>query len=210
MDNTKGLVEILGAVRKQMNGAVLDSWECYGTSSGVSYGVSIPALREIASKYYPDTPFARYLFSQQVREIKIIALWVFDPAQLSMEDVDFIKNGIINSELAEQAAQAIFSKSDKAFQLIKQWSEEDNTLLCYCSLMAWSRVLAVDEEDVFHAVVSALSRFEDNKLIAQACVNLALRLSARRDALYSIITSFKQTPTVKLFIEEFSWRKEYE
>ena len=48
MDNTSRMVALLGAVRKQMNGAVLDTLRYYGADYGLNYGVAIHSLRETA------------------------------------------------------------------------------------------------------------------------------------------------------------------
>ena len=42
------MVALLGAVRKQMNGAVLDTLRYYGADYGLNYGVAIHSLRETA------------------------------------------------------------------------------------------------------------------------------------------------------------------
>ena len=42
------MVALLGAVRKEMNGAALDTLRYYGADYGLNYGAPITALRAIA------------------------------------------------------------------------------------------------------------------------------------------------------------------
>ena len=100
MDYTSGMVSLLGAVRKEMNGAVLDTMRYYGADYGLNYGVAIHTLREIAGRMPRNDGFARYLYLQQVRELRIIALWLAEPERLTPADFAFWGGGIINSEVA--------------------------------------------------------------------------------------------------------------
>ena len=48
-NHTSRMVALLGALRKQMNGAMLDTFRCYGADYGANYGVAIHTLRDMAS-----------------------------------------------------------------------------------------------------------------------------------------------------------------
>ena len=73
MDHTQRMIALLGRVRKQMNGAVSESMATDGQSYGLNYGVSIATLREIAAEEPRDYDFAKYLYTQQVRELRLLA-----------------------------------------------------------------------------------------------------------------------------------------
>ena len=47
-NNTSKMISLLGAMRKQMNGAVADAMYYYGANYGLNYGVSLPTVRQIA------------------------------------------------------------------------------------------------------------------------------------------------------------------
>lgn len=76
MDYTSRMVALLRELRRERNGAVADSMRYYGTPYGLNYGVSLPTLRRIARAEAPDHGFARYLYRQDVRELRLAALHI--------------------------------------------------------------------------------------------------------------------------------------
>lgn len=80
-DLTSRMVELLGRLRREMNGAVADSMRVRGRPYGLNYGVSLPTIRAIARSCPPDHAFARYLFLQDVRELRLAALTLAEPGR---------------------------------------------------------------------------------------------------------------------------------
>ena len=83
MDNTQRMIALLGRIRKQMNGAVTESMARDGQKYGLNYGVSIATIREIVAEEEPDYDFAKYLYKQQVRELKLCACHLADHCRQS-------------------------------------------------------------------------------------------------------------------------------
>ena len=86
MDYTSRMVALLRELRRERNGAVADSMRYYGTPYGLNYGVSLPTLRRIARAEAPDHGFARYLYRQDVSELRLAALHIACPACLTTEE----------------------------------------------------------------------------------------------------------------------------
>ena len=86
MDYTSRMLALLRELRRERNGAVADSMRYYGTPYGLNYGVSLPTLRRIARAEAPDHGFARYLYRQDVRELRLAALHIACPACLTPEE----------------------------------------------------------------------------------------------------------------------------
>lgn len=207
MDNTSRMVALLGAVRKQMNGAVLDTLRYYGAYYGLNYGVAIHSLRETARETGRDDGFARFLYRQQVRELRIIALWIAEPERTTAADFPFWAAGIINSEVAEQAAHALFSQIDDIDALLAGWCASENALLAYAALLAASRSVRVSFGAVTEGVRSAVGRFPDNRIVAQgAIVALASVAGEHRERVLLLLDGLDDTPTARLVRDEMSWR----
>lgn len=205
------MVALLGALRKAMNGAVLDSFCCYGAAYGLNYGVAIHTLRDMARGVGEDDGFARYLYRQQVRELRIVALWTASPAEVrSVEDAEFWAEGIINSEVAEQAAQALLCRVEPIDELLTAWSSQSNELLCYAAMLAAARSERVSVECVASAVERVVRNFPDNHLAAQGAVALAVSLITKnRPTVSRLLALSDDTPTAKFLRDEVAWRLEY-
>lgn len=125
------MAHLLAELRREMNGAVVGSMRYYGAEYGLNYGVSIPTIRSMGRNESKNHRFAKYLFLQEVRELRMISLWFADPKEVEGE-LDFWARGIINSEIAEEAAFVLLSR----VQNIDEWLLSESELLQYCAVMA--------------------------------------------------------------------------
>lgn len=210
-NHTSRMVALLGALRKQMNGAMLDTFRCYGADYGANYGVAIHTLRDMASEVGCDDEFARYLYRQQVRELQIIALWCADPMQVvGNQDLEFWGAGLINSELAEQAAHALLSRVPSIATCLAEWIEGGDVLRAYAALLAASRSTLIASDRVLEAVQMAVEKFPDNRLVAQGAVALAASLIAReRPIARQLLCISGDSASARYLLEEVAWRLEY-
>ena len=135
MDFTSRMVALLRELRRERNGAVADSMRYYGAPYGLNYGVSLPTLRRIARAEAPDHDFARYLYRQDVREMRLAALHIACPASLTPEEFPAWAAGIVNSEIAEEAAFALLSRAEAFPVLFSAWIASPDALLQYAALL---------------------------------------------------------------------------
>lgn len=203
------MVALLGKIRKQMNGAVLDTFRYYGAKYGMNYGVAIHSLREMARKIGTDNDLAQFLLCQQVRELQIIAFWIADSAVVTADTFDVWASKITNSELSEQAAQGLFCKIDAIDALLEKWGNMDNELLAYSALLAASRSAKVSDTAVQNAVKNVVAHFADNHLAAQGISRLlAAKIATNRALVVEIISALPTNKTAESVREEIAWQLE--
>ena len=204
------MVALLGKIRKQMNGAVLDTFRYYGAKYGMNYGVALHSLREMAREVGCDDDLAHFLYRQQVRELQIIALWIADAASVNVEQFDHWAAGIINSEIAEQAAQGLLSKIEQIDILLESWCSGENELLAYAALLAASRSEKVSVEAVQSAVNKSLNTFSDNHLAVQGIVALlSAQIAKNRALVETVLATLPNNKSAAAVREEIAWRLEY-
>ena len=204
------MVALLGKIRKQMNGAVLDTFRYYGAKYGMNYGVALHSLREMAREVGCDDDLAHFLYRQQVRELQIIALWIADAKGVTIEQFDHWAAGIINSEIAEQAAQGLLSKIEQIDALLEQWCGGENELLAYAALLAASRSEKVSALSVQRTVNKSINTFSDNHLAVQGVVALLSSQIAKNRALVeAILATLPDNKSAAAVREEIAWRLEY-
>lgn len=154
-----------------------------------------------------DDGFARFLYRQQVRELRIIALWIAEPECTTAADFPFWAAGIINSEVAEQAAHALLSQIDDIDALLAEWCASENALLAYAALLAASRSVRASVGALTEGVRSAVGRFPDNRIVAQgATAALASVAGEYRERVLLLLDGLDDTPTARLVCDEMSWR----
>jgi hypothetical protein len=197
---------LLYRLRKEMNGAALDTMRYFGADYERNYGVQIYAIRNLAREIGTDHALAEYFYTQRIREAQLVALWIADSEQVKAADFDFWAEGIINSEVAEQASHALFSRIAEIDELLENWCSSENALLAYCAMLSAARNGGVEPEKAIDAIISAVAHSPNNRLVAQGATALAVTLSD--EAVQQLLNSLPENPTSKLLREEIAWRVE--
>ena len=137
-NNTAKMSRILSLLRKQTNGAVTGSMEERGVVWPLNYGVSVPAIREVAAEYAPDHSLARLLYRQQVRELRLAGIMVADPSAVNVAELPFWAAGVVNTEVAEHLS-FMFAQSGIIPALLGEWHDADNEWLRYAAVLSATR-----------------------------------------------------------------------
>lgn len=227
MDNTARMIRLLGQLRREMNGAVVDSMRYHGSDYGLNYGVSIPTIRTIARAEGCDDALARYLYLQQVRELRLAALHIADPALLTIEDAGFWGDGIVNSEVAEEAAFAYLSRADALPAIFEVWCGGEGTpsykgsngengvshgeLLAYAALMAGARARIIQHiPSAGDIAAQTLNRYPNSHIVA---CGVATLLGGALDAgdisseqVAQFLSAMPEGEAAKYVTDEISWR----
>lgn len=167
------MVALLGELRRERNGAVADAMCLCGKPYGLNYGVSLPTLRRIAQAETSDHDFARYLYVQDVRELRLAALYIAQPERVTMDEAEFWAAGIINSEVAEEASFALLSRVGVLPELFRSWITA-SPLLQYAALLAAAR----SPQASLAWVDAALEAVHRNAVEAEALVAAARSVAA--------------------------------
>ena len=197
---------LLYRLRKEMNGAALDTMCYFGKDYERNYGVQIYAIRNLAREIGTDHSLAKSFYAENIREVRLVALWIADAEQVSVADFDFWAEGIINSEVAEQASHALLSRIAPIAELLTAWCASDNALLAYCALLSAARNGGVEPTSATKAILQAVSSFSDNRLVAQGATALAINLPD--EAIKNLLENIPDNPTSQLLREEIAWRVE--
>ncbi|WP_288238065.1 DNA alkylation repair enzyme [uncultured Alistipes sp.] len=189
----------------------------YGMPYGLNYGVSLPTLRTLARAEAPDYDFAKYLWRQDVRCLRLAALHIADPARLTPEEFAFWGDGLLNSEMAGEAAFALLNRIGTFPRLFGEWIvPEAGYLRQYAVLMAAARVPQPSPAwaDPAAAAVhrAAVAGAAEAHLLAQGAVALFTALGVRneesRQAVLRAAGSLGSLPAEDYVHEELAWRLE--
>ena len=210
MDYTQRMIALWGRIRKQMNGAVAESMATHNQNYGLNYGVSIATLREIVAEEPKDYGFAKYLYQQQVRELKLCACHIADAKSLDTHEFPFWSRGIANAELAEELAFALLSKIYDINSLMGVWSTESNEMIAYAALMAAARNERTTSEVSFIAAEKAVRANPDSIYIANGVVSLICYIASRdmsvRVGIPTLLEHMPECRAKEIIAEELSWR----
>lgn len=134
-DNTSLMTALLRRLRTETNGAVSGAMEQGGIKYGINYGVSIPAVKNIAGEYGTNHSLALLLFGQDVRELKLAALFIDNPLQVTASQMREWSKSFTNTEIIDQTAMRLFSKAAPAFEVASEWMSDGDGLVRYAGFM---------------------------------------------------------------------------
>ncbi len=208
-DYAARMAALLGRLRREMNGAVADAMRVRGRAYGLNYGVSLPTIRTIARSCDPDHDFARYLYAQDVRELRLAALTLAVPAKVTPDQYDTWAAGIVNSEVAEEAAFALLSRTPSLQGLYAAWIASPEPLLRYAALLAAARSRMIPVGEALAPLGVLAADLPDDRLVAAGAVALLASVAADapgREAVRQAILTLPQTAAADRIREEMAWR----
>lgn len=126
---------LLVRLRREMNGAVVADMESRGLHYRRNYGVSLHTVRQAAREFAPDHDFAKYLWQQPIRELKLAAVAVADPGAVTTEELSFWFGGVENSELAENLASFLLARTIHVKCILETFRNADNPYVIYAALL---------------------------------------------------------------------------
>lgn len=210
MDKTQQMIELLGNLRREMNGAVADSMYYSGKRYGLNYGVSIPTIRSIARNVQPDMSLATYLLTQQVRELQLAALHIVPVEELTTDNATSIEQHITNSELAEEASFALFGKCRCVNLLCERWMDSGDEYLTYCALLSAARNPLAAKPIIAAKLRQIISDGTSNIVVQGAIVLLTSIANSPDKAIVSdLLKTLPDTAASDKIREEVAWMLEY-
>lgn len=113
-------------LRKAMDGAVSKSMRDLGMDYRMNFGVSILHLQQLSKRYEKSDELAEALWSQEARELKILATMLYPVDSFTEKDAEVWVKQIPNQEIREQVCKNLFQELSFADKLIHNWTASDD------------------------------------------------------------------------------------
>lgn len=126
MTTTQQVIEIFAKLKVEMNGAVTQAMQERGVSYGLNYGVSAITIKRAVQDYAPDHTLALALWQQQIREMRLAAIFVDNPSEVTATQMEQWIDQAKTVELTQQCASQLFWKSVDSTAIIEQWITDRN------------------------------------------------------------------------------------
>lgn len=178
----KKFSQILLFIKEQRNGLAVDNMKKWGLDYNMMYGVSVVELKRYAQSFEKDNELANKLWNENIRETKLFSFFLFDPNNLSSDDLDSICLKLTNNELVEHACMNLFVFSQFASQKVLEWAQSDNEMMRFAAFTLLVRIAMnkiIDSPEFFNQALHLLKTEADteNLLIRKALVNAAIRIA---------------------------------
>jgi Predicted DNA alkylation repair enzyme len=134
------LKEIRVQLRRLMNGVVVQSMREQGIVYKFNFGVPLPDIKALASTLEKDEAFAKRLWHEDVRELKILATLLYPHEKFSKETADLWIREITHQEIAEQLCINILRYLPFANELASSWICQKEELIQITGFLLQSRL----------------------------------------------------------------------
>ena len=141
MELQEQLKEIKTQLRLFMNGAVSRCMRERGLVYKVNFGIELPRLKEIASRYAKEHTLAQALWKEEIRECKILATLLQPVDSFCPEIADIWVESIYNVEMAEMATLNLFQFLPYAPAKSFQWIADEREYIQVCGFLTIARLL---------------------------------------------------------------------
>ncbi|MCC8088985.1 MAG: DNA alkylation repair protein [Rikenellaceae bacterium] len=158
MDATLKMTALLRELKNEMNGAVSGSMNDNGMRYGLNYGVSVPTIRSIARRYGPDNQLAELLIKQDVRELKLSAIYIADPEKMNLDGFRIWEQNLTTVELMDNASLFLLPFVGFWRGITDRWLESGSRLLVQGAmnivgkLAKMKKIPAVELDEIFRNV----------------------------------------------------------
>ncbi len=157
----------------------------YGISSQGTLGVPVPELRALAKEIGRDHPLALELWDTSIHEARLLASFIDDPKQVSLEQMERWAADFDSWDVVDQACGNLFDRTPYAYSKALEWSARPETFVkrASFSLMAYLAVhdkKAPDSQFVGFLPVIAREAGDVRNYVKKA-VNWALRQIGKRN-----------------------------
>lgn len=147
-----------------MNGVVSQSMREKGLDYKVNFGIELPRLKEIASKFEKNHDVAQALWKENIRECKIVA-GLLQPVDTFCPDIaDIWVEDMRYPEIAELTVMNLFQHLPYASEKAFEWIAREESYFQFCGYMLVARLLMKygelnerAENELLDQVVPALS-----------------------------------------------------
>lgn len=140
------LKQIRTQLRLSMNGIVSTSMRYKGASYKLNFGVSLPKLKEIALTWKKNAELAESLWSEDVREMKILATLLQPFESFTREKAEAWAESVNQQEIAEQYAFNLLQYLPFAEELAAKWIENKKEYISLMGFLLFTHILSKRNE----------------------------------------------------------------
>ena len=172
--------EIKKDFRLSMNGVVSTLQRRQGLDYKINFGIEFPRLKAIAEKYPQNRELALTLWKDDIRECKILAIYLLPQDAYSSIAEQWIADTKYN-EIADRLAMHILCKIPEATNKALEWTSIKDGMFSYCGYMTLSHLfrnglrLNEKEEELFFGNVAKTITSYKGTTIQRCVLNTLLR-----------------------------------
>jgi 3-methyladenine DNA glycosylase AlkD len=177
--------EIISKLKQQANPEAVKGMAKFGITGAVVYGVSIPALRDMASEIGINNELALKLWDINSRETRILASMIGDPQKVTIRQMETWVKGFDSWEVCDQCCMNLFEKTPFAFDMAAKWHTRKEEFVKRAAFVLMARLAVSDKKAEDNKFMSFFPYIRqeavDDRNMVKKAVNWGLRQIGKRN-----------------------------
>ncbi|MBC8276444.1 MAG: DNA alkylation repair protein [Chloroflexi bacterium] len=177
--------DILQRLESLSNPQAVEGMARYGIRPAKTYGVSIPALRDIARDIGKDHGLAQRLWQAGIRETQILASLIDDSRMVTEDQMESWVKDFDSWDTCDQCCQNLFAKTKFAYYKAVEWSSNDKEFVKRAGFVLIARLAVgdkkADDEEFVKFLPIIRRESTDERNFVRKAVNWALRQIGKRN-----------------------------
>ena len=171
--------EIKKELRLAMNGVVSSIQRNHGLNYKINFGVEIPRLKGIATRFEKDEELAKRLWLDNIRECKLLAIMLMPQEGFGEIAEEWIGSTRF-TEIADQLAMHLLCRLPDAWDKALQWCARTEGMYRYCGYMTISHLVrrgiepTPEQEAGLFCSTIAINSNNEHDLAARCALNALL------------------------------------
>ncbi len=179
MDVNETIKLIKEEFRLFMNGAASRSMREKGLNYKLNFGIELPRLKEIATRYKKDHGLAQALWKENIRECKILAGLLQPPETFYPEIADIWMETMPYPEIVELTCMNLFQYLPYASEKAFEWMADERELFQLSGFLLMARLLMngnrLNERAEAEFLDQALATLQSDARLPQKAAATALK-----------------------------------
>lgn len=164
--------QLRNSFRARMNGAIEGQMKSRGIKYRINFGISIPHIKEISSKFSFTPQECERLWFNEIREAMIVAAMQMPDDKLDTETMKNWSSCIKNIDIAEQAAFFMISRMVEPHEFFQYLINSNDPFLTASAFFAAGRYIQ-NGQNLSHNTLSLLNEYIDGNWPSE--MNIAMR-----------------------------------
>ncbi|MFC1540628.1 DNA alkylation repair protein [Candidatus Margulisiibacteriota bacterium] len=177
--------EILRKIKSQANPRNVLGMARYGINPQNNYGLCMGDIMSLARQIGQDHALAGKLWASGIRDARILASMVDDPAQVTSSQMDKWAKDLNSWDVCDSLCGRLFDRTKYTQQKIVQWSKrkEEYVKRAAFSIIAWlvAHDKKIDDKTFLNYLKLVKKAARDERNYVKKAVNWALRSIGKRN-----------------------------
>lgn len=178
--------DIIAALQALGDRSVVEGRSHYAIRATVSFGVSLPKIRELAKIVGRDQSLAEQLWATEIHEARLLASLVGDPKIISANTMDGWIRDFESWDVCDACTSNLFDRTPFAWQKLGQWAAGEGEFVrraAFATLAALAAHNKKAPDSQFLDTLPLIERYAfDDRHFVKKAVSWALRSMGKRNA----------------------------